>query len=1273
VRGLGPAARAAALAFGLLAAGACSSAPPAVAPSDGLAALRAEAAGSKDGQLVGRWLFAELLMPGGTPKGAREARAALDRLSSNDPLALLAKAVDDDAHGRLSAAADGYLAAVSAARVHEGPHAALLGWFAAQNLVRLRSSIPNLWQRARPVVTEAVAAPVHLGFRARGKLADWWALEVLPKDEAARHGKSPLEATAALSGCVEKARLAGPFGHLAPSDDGKHWDAERAGPWPAVFPADARRREPPRTITVERVGCRIGPSEPVAGGVFYTETYVDLPAEREVIVAVQAAVAVFVDDHEVLTRDSTAWGIWPRFAARVRLGAGRHRILARIVGPETAIRLLDSVGAPLGIATSADPTAPYADSPPRILTDPNPLAPFLEAVGIQPQPGAPPSSREGTSDPVLRFIAAQLADVEGQADLSSVLIEPLVADVGKASALALATQATFVERDPIFPETDARDLARSLRQEAAKRDPDLWWTSLWLVLDELDKRGAPEVLPQVSALAERFREVPELTKALASLYGRQGWSAERVRTIEEAEKRFPEDLEVLSSLLDVLDQQGRTAEADAVAQRIERLNPDAEITFQRALARRDFPAAIAELEKLGERRADRKDIAARIADLLTRAGKRRESMEFLERAVERDPSDAGARLALSDARFASGDGGALRKALVDAIEAGAETDGLRGAIELIEGITELDPFRQDGKKVIAAYEASGEQLTGNAARVLDYAAMWVHEDGSARMLEHEIIHIQSREAIAEHAEQRLPRGIPLRLRTIKKDGRVLEPEVVDGKPTVTMPHLEVGDFIETETLMSFRGDGRGGRRFEGPRWFFREEKLSYWRSEFVIVTPKTRPLDVEVGGNVPPAEVSEDGALVTRRWRVDKTPALPEEPASAPISEFLPNVRVGWGTRVDELLAEALESATDQTPVDPRLARVARTIVGDAKGTDEKARRLYRWVLANVEPGRESDPRRVVIGKVGNTAEAFRYLARLVGLDVAYGLVRDRLVEPPRGPMSEAEQWSSLALRLRSESGPRWLIVSDKYAPFGHLPSALRGQPAVVLVPGLPRESTTTGGTRDAVVSEGTVELAADGSATIALEQRYEGKFAIGLRRALESIADAELEDAIQARLLPNLLPGARLLSLQVKELASLDVPLTLSMKLEMPSFARPREGGLVISPPFAMELAGLASLPSRETPLFVSEQMTTRSEVRLVVQLPKGARVSSQLASLDAKDPALSVSVADRAADGTLTLTRTVDLPAGRILPTAYPSFQSFARSADAALHRDVLIELGR
>ena len=139
----------------------------------------------------------------------------------------------------------------------------------------------------------------------------------------------------------------------------------------------------------------------------------------------------------------------------------------------------------------------------------------------------------------------------------------------------------------------------------------------------------------------------------------------------------------------------------------------------------------------------------------------------------------------------------------------------------------------------------------------------------------------------------------LRLRVIKPDGRVLEPEPVSGKPTLTLPHLEVGDFIELEHVTPQAGDGAQGREYHGPLWFFREADKGYWQSEFVVISPADRELQIEAHGNVPPPQVKPLGTFVERRWRVDLSPPAELEPGSPPITEFLPTVRVGWGVSLD--------------------------------------------------------------------------------------------------------------------------------------------------------------------------------------------------------------------------------------------------------------------------------------------------------------------------------------------------------------------------------------
>jgi tetratricopeptide (TPR) repeat protein len=1332
LRSLRAGARACAAALVITALGACSATPP---PADALTSYRAAAAEARDGEVVGRWLLGELFAPGGDPARVVEARkrlAALTPEAQKGLFASLARAADDEAHGKFRSAALAHLDAVAAARTSDHPDAPLVAWWATNHLLGLRAGVADLWSQGRDLVKKTIEQPGNIGWRARGELVEWWTLDgyreeappptpgKVPADvgsEAAPR-EGAFEAAARLYGCAEKARLAGPFGHGAASDLHAHHDAERAGPWPAVFPRDPRTMEPPRVQRVERFGCaQRAPGAPP--GIYYVETFLELPADREMIVAVQGAFSVFIDDVEVLTRDTRQWGIWPRFGVRVRLGAGRHRVLARVAGPETSIRLQAPNGAPLNVVTSNDPAPPYSITPPEVLPDPNAIDAFMAAAAVPPQPGTPRGAPRDTGDPISRVLAAYLAHVEGQEDVSDVLLAPLVADAERATGAALALQAGFIEKDPIFPPGDARDRVKDVRARAAVKDPGLWWPRLWLLLDEADKSGVPEVTPKLLALADTFREVPDIVKGLAAIYARLGWRPEHERTVKLAAERFPDDADALRELLRLHEAQGDTAGADKLAARVKQLDPDAEIDLERAVDRRDFRAAIAELTRLGKARKDRRDIAARIAELLARAGDSRESLAKLELAVARKPDDADARLALADARFARGDRGALSHALVDAIHAGADTSALRDAIELVDGITELSPYRLDGKKVIAEFEANKVDMPGTAARVLDYSAIWVHPDGSARMLEHEILAIQSREGIQEQAEQR-PRGMVLKIRTIKADGRVLEPEIVPGKETITMPHLEIGDYIETETLTTMRGDGHGGQRFEGPRWFFREEKIPYWRSEFIAISPKNRTLDIETGGVVPKPDVSESGALVIHRWRVDKSPALPEEPASAPIQEFLPNVRIGWGYNLEDTIARLVDAAGDETPRDPRLVRAAEAIArgeepdlgrkvvkakvkgeapaegeapaataeplpviekekarveapapGGAPATlEEKARRIYRWVLTNIEAGRESDGRRVVMGRSGNRTEAFIHLCRLAGITADVGLVRDRLAPPPIGPLSEAESFGALAVRLTVDFGaPRWMVVREKFAPYGYMPSALRGQPAVRLVKGAPRETTPQGGSLDGVTHEGTVDLSADGSARLDIEQRYEGKLAIMLRTALEQLPEARFKETIEARLVPQSLPGARVISAEVVNLGALDEPLTLHLKLEMSSFARPAGGELLIAPMFPLRLGGLAGLPQRETPLYISESIATRVTVKLRIKLPRGAEVDTKLAPATVDDEGRSAQVRDHAEPGELVLDRVMDLPAGRIKPGDYARFQEFARRVDAALHREVSV----
>ena len=1258
------------------------------ADSTHLERARAAARGSRDAERVGRWLLAELVAPKGKVAGAEQARKRLAELGGGGLDASLARAIDHDVHGRFVAAAGAYLTALQVAQ-QATSEADLVGWFVANRLTSLRGAVPGMWQRARPVVAEAIADPGRLGWRARAELVEWWTREAY-QDVAGPQGDALLDQVADKHGCLRQALLAGPFGRGAVADHRVHFDAEQPAPWPARFAAVPDQAHGARTHATAARGCLLTPQDGAPPGIYYVQSFVDLDAVSDVIVAVQGAYALFVDDVQVLDRDMSKWGVWPRFGVRLRLEAGRHRILARLLKPETSIRLLGPTGAPLGLVGSAEQGAPYSLTPPRLLPDPNVLEPFVRAAGVAPAPGAAALRPEIDLDhPVSRYLAAYLAHVEGQDDLASVIFEPLVKNQADATPVVLAQQAVFVDGDSIYTPAVARDLARDLRQQAVATDEALWGPALWLVLEKGDKSQPSALVTELEELSRRFLEVPMVALQLATAFARLGWKVEEQGALEQAAERFPDNVDVLEALLSVYEARGERQRADALARRILEIDPTEEVELRRALERRDYVAAIAELRRIGQLRGDRKDIALRIADLMVRAGKSSESISKLELALESDPGSAGSRLALADARYAGGDRQALVNALVEAIRTGSEDGALRTAIELVDGVTDLEPYRRDGLQVIDDSKSQGLELPGASARILDYSALWVAEDGSARMLEHEIVRIQSREGIAKHVEQPIPRGQVLTMRTIKQDGTVLEPELVAGKPTVTMPHLEVGDYVETESIWYLRATAPWGRRFLSPRWYFREENTSYHVSEFVVVTPEGREVEVETTGQVPEPTIDRLAGLTVRRWRVEGSPALPEEPLSAPVQEFLPSVRVGWGIELDAQLRRLVLLQSDHPPADPRMVRIARTIVSgklDAKMDEqmraaERGRRIYRWVLDTIQPGEENAGPRVITGKSGDRTVAFIYLCRLAGLDARIGLVRDRLSPEPRGPFSKAETYSVPAVRVAAAGGNRWLVVADRFAPYGYLPSSLRGQPAVLLqaaqpitsaaLPPLMRETTSTEGAESRIDHRGEVDLHADGSATMRLEQHYDGRYAVQLRSVLSNVPAARRQDVVEAQLLGLALPGGRVTELDLPNLDALDEPVKLSMTIEVPNLARVAAGELVLEVPFLGSIARLVQLPTRETPLYISERMATRTLVDLRVKLPAGARVEGTPPQLESSDSLVAAVVRDRVEGEVLHVEREIHIPAGRVQPEAYPSFRAAVLSGDEALNRKVRVKL--
>ena len=207
--------------------------------------------------------------------------------------------------------------------------------------------------------------------------------------------------------------------------------------------------------------------------------------------------------------------------------------------------------------------------------------------------------------------------------------------------------------------------------------------------------------------------------------------------------------------------------------------------------------------------------------------------------------------------------------------------------------------------------------------------------------------------VDEHATFSPPEGATLTLlRTLKADGRVLEPEAIARLDAVAYPDVRPGDAIEYEYVRTFPANEVTAGGFRGERFYFRGTDTPYDRSELVVIMPKAMEarLNVSPRGDAPTLQRREHGgSLVELRWGVRDSRRREAEPMSIAFREYTPSVDFGVERTYARYMDALRDRLAEQSPVDPAAERLALQIVGNSRTRQQKLARLYRWVLSNID------------------------------------------------------------------------------------------------------------------------------------------------------------------------------------------------------------------------------------------------------------------------------------------------------------------------------------
>ena len=844
--------------------------------------------------------------------------------------ASLARGVVDEAHGDPARGGRRLRRRRSAPRARAAIRSApLVAWFARTTSSALRG-VGARALRAAPsdARRRSSRSPGTLGWRAVAELEDWSSAEVFDKRRDAPATPTTRWSCSA-SGARAASRIAGPFGHGGAADRRRSFAAEKPGPWPPSWPADPCAGPSRTCCTVEQTAASPRPTSRCEDGVFYAQSFFTTRGDRELIVAVQGAVEVWVDDAPVLERVARRVGRRGSASARTSsVATGATACSRACIADAASVRLLEPRRHAGGRrdrrrhARRRTRRRRRASSPTRTRSTRSCARASTPATRSPPARPVDVGARRRTPR-----TSTQLDDVA----LVARSIRSSSPRTRRRAALEMAGARTRAAT-PRFPDDVARAREKDLRSARARGATRGSGSRAWLILDDAEQRGPAEAVEPLRAARERVPERAGGARAARAPLraARLAWRADaRPRRSRAA---LPRRRATRSALVPRGARRGRAARGGRQGRRAHQEARPRRGGRSRSRARaprlegRRSPSSIASRSGAPTARRSRRASPTSSRARATRARRRSSSRRRSRRTRSTRRRASASPTALREGRHRARCGARSRTRS----QAGAKADELRDG--------DRSPRRRDRPRAVPqgraqaiirefeAWEKDGQPHGRHRrARPRLLGALGpprrLERHARARDPEHPVAGGDRRESRAAAADR--PRPAPARHQARRAHPRAGagrgQADADDAAPRGRRLHRDRAHHAAS------RATARRGARTAGRAGSSARPTRATGGASSSSSRPKDKKLEIEARGNVPAAGRARRRrdlrrATVARRRL---SPPAPEEPDSPRRTEFLPSVRIGWGVTLDDTVARFVDLAQD-TPRSTRASARAR-------------------------------------------------------------------------------------------------------------------------------------------------------------------------------------------------------------------------------------------------------------------------------------------------------------------------------------------------------------
>lgn len=1044
--------------------------------------------------------------------------------------------------------------------------------------------------------------------------------------------------------------VAGPFSSLGTLDLNKPTPVESlpAIPQRADFGAG--------TVVAARVPSEAAGARVRRGkyGVYVAETFfsVDAPSDVELLVSAPFPYVVLVDGEVVASREPVTRFEADTTTVGLRLAAGTHRLVVRgspgdedrlraaLVPLDPGSRLVrfdaepgDDSAQPAGVAVTRPPVALGADA--FLNSGADHLDWFVAvdaAVVLGDGVGAERLlDHAGSTDTMHPVVAMRVAHL-GRAATS---LAPSVRDEIEYSALS---QATAAWEDAVGAATMLAELLLARERVHAA----------WEVIDAASVRA-----PTVAAVQRVRAEVADA----------RGWDVARRNALEAVLLEDPADCDAALALarirLDAGEPVGPELWSDEAM-----LCPDLGmlVVEDALLAVGEVEAALSLATRLLGRHPENPRIAALAANIAASIG----GTDAGERVISTDEpfrADTGSVQAWrADAALASGDASLAQQHLEflsDAWPAYIPDVVARAFVTREPVASSLVPGSMEA---VREYIDANPGYDAPVVYVRDYAGIRFFEDGSSLEHVHQIVQVRTRDALGDYGEQGVPGdALLLSARTIKPDGRTFVPVEIEGKSSISMPNLELGDFIELEWLRP-RSEAMVGRNVaRTERFYFRGFDGPFFRSvaEYTVPAGWPEPM-IDLRGDGLTVEHTERHGLRTVRVSIAESPAAVFDPRSVSVDELLPSVRLAWGLDWELTRAVYVDAIAPLVIETPEIERRAREVVAGARSQREAVHRLFRLVSDEIvdRGGFLSTPAAWTLSAgEGERTPLLLALLSAAGFDPELVFVRPWDQDHSESPIPDSTVYDLTAVRVRLPNEEIWLEPDPERYPFDYLrPDAQRADAIVITGPRAGERLVTPAWPDHVEFTEIELDIAFDstGDARVDVREHLPLRSSHGIRLYVQSAEDlGQVERQLESALAQSF-PSVSSVRIAIHGLDDPDSRVRVDYHFDAPSLADPSGSGLVFDGEiFTRPLnRWYGERESRQDPLLVA--FPTRERVVVRFTPPDGWRVPDLPRSAERSIDSAEWSRTWTRDGGAVSMTRAIDIGIQRIEPDAYRAFSA-------------------